>query len=373
MKCLFAFTFAALAAACGHPEQSTPPRAAPTTASKPSAPPSKSYADGAKALEAGDTVEAARIFAAVPEASPDYGRARAQLSSLTLEIASIAQVWLKQVDKSTRAEHYQNAHKRLEHMLEHFVLDDATRAHVEKRLQEVDQDAAIAVANLETLDQQTPAFVASGDLLHALQNMRRALQIARDAAPDGVLDRERRISALEQRLGPVPTTTKPSEPVASARKDTRRKNRREPAAAPASASTVTPTVVAGASTSTDDVADVEPLSEENRLTGLLEEADAFRENKAYFNAIVGYTRVRSIDRDNGRARAALNELEPQRQELVRTYLDAANRHFQQQDLARAVPYFRKVLLLEPDNIQAKKGLEMHYNLERIRREKRAAQ
>ncbi|MBC7794325.1 MAG: hypothetical protein H7Z43_11515 [Clostridia bacterium] len=339
------------------------------------------YADGAAKLAAGDTVEAARLFASVPERDPDYAKARSQLGTLSPDVATITQSWLRQVDKSVRAERYQAAHRRLEHMLEHFGLDDATRAQVEARMQAIDQESALALANLETLDQQTPGLVTSGDLTHALIGMRRALTIARDSAPDTTFERERRIAALEQRIGFAPPIPKNGEPVAAkkeSRKARRKGEKETPTVAPANASVPTPSiptsaVVTSSTASTADEPDSEPPSEEMRMRGLLEEANAFRENKAYFNAIVGYDRVRTIDRDNAQAKVALNDLEPKRQELVRTYLDTANQHFQQQDLAGAVPYFRKVLLLEPDNSQAKKGLEMHYNLERIRREKRAAQ
>jgi hypothetical protein len=98
------------AAACASEPKPTPKVAA--------APPPKpthlvaTYADGARALEMGDTVEAARLFNAVPEKDPDYAKARSQLTTLAPDIASITQSWLKQVERSARGEHYQAAHKR---------------------------------------------------------------------------------------------------------------------------------------------------------------------------------------------------------------------------------------------------------------------
>lgn len=366
----FVWLLAAGALSCAaEPTPAPNPGVASPSARQRPPPRAARFADGAAALEQGDTIEAGRLFASVPESDPDYAKARTQLTALAPEINAIAVVWLKQVDRSVRAEHYQTAHKRLDHMLDHFALDDAMRTQVEQKLIAVDQEAAVAVANLETLDQQAPALVALGDLTHAASMMRRALQIARDAAPDTVLDRERRLGAIEQRLAATQPPPRQPEPVASAKKEGRRgRKRAEPAPAPTPPVVAAPIVV-----EEPEAPEPPPPPPESRAQGLLEEADAFRENKAYFNAIVGYLRVRSIERDNARAQAALNELEPKRQELVRGYLDSANQHFQQQDLAGAVPFYRKVLLLEPDNLQAKKGLEMHYNLERIRREKRAAQ
>src|SRR5204863_351583 len=51
------------------------------------------------------------------------------------------------------------------------------------------------------------------------------------------------------------------------------------------------------------------------------------------------------------------------------YLEIADRYFAKQDLESAIPYFRRVLKLEPDNIRAREAIKMYDNLERIRQER----
>ncbi len=330
---------------------------------RPLPPPPKnaSFASGSAAQARGDLVAAARIYAAVPESDPDHAAAQRALEGVQPDVTAIAQTWLRQVDRNIKQERFQAAGKRLEYLFNNFNLDEATRHEVEGRLVVADQGAAAARANLEELDKQAAPLIAAGDHAAALKTLRRANGLARDIAPDSLLDRERIIAALEQRLTAAAKAVEPVAPVpAKERPRKRRRGEKEP----------TPAVApAPAAPAPVEEADSEATNEANRLRDLLEEAQTFLENRAYFNAIVDFLRVRELDRGNETARAALAQLEPKRQELVQQYLETANRYFLQQDLESAVPYFRRVVLIDPDNEQAKKGLEMHYNLERIRRER----
>ena len=337
---------------------------------RPLPPPPKNatLAKGNLAQTHGDLVAAARIFAAIPATDPDHAAAQRALEVVQPDVTAIAQTWLRQVDRNIKQERFQAACKRLEYLFNNFHLDEATRQAVEERLVVADQGLAGARANLEELDKQAAPLIASGDHTGALKTLRRASTLARDIAPDSLLDRERLIAALEQRLSVTAKAVEaPSPPPPEKRPKKRRRGEREAAAATAAPATVASPPAATATP--PDEAESEAASEANRLRDLLEEAQTFLENKAYFNAIVDFIRVRELDRGNDTARAALAQLEPKRQELVQQYLETANRYFLQQDLESAVPYFRRVMLLEPDNEQAKKGLEMHYNLERIRRER----
>ncbi len=333
---------------------------------RPLPPPPKNatLARGTTAQANGDMVAAARIFAAIPATDPDHAAAQKALEAVQPDVTAIAQSWLRQVDRNIKQERFQAASKRLEYLFNNFHLDETTRQAVEERLVVADQGVAGARANLEELDKQAAPLVAAGDHAGALKTLRRASTLARDVAPDSLLDRERLIAALEQRLAVTAKTVEaPAPPPPEKRSKKRRRGEKEAAAA------VPATAASASAAAPADEAESEATTEANRLRDLLEEAQAFLENKAYFNAIVDFMRVRELDRGNDAARAALTQLEPKRQELVQQYLETANRYFLQQDLESAVPYFRRVMLLEPDNEQAKKGLEMHYNLERIRRER----
>ncbi|MEZ0311910.1 MAG: hypothetical protein ACAI38_09040 [Myxococcota bacterium] len=352
-----------LAAGC---VRNTPPPAKPAeNHPRPLPPPPKNatLAKGNAAQTRGDLVAASRIFAAIPESDGDHAAAQKALEGVQPDVTAIAQTWLRHVDRNIKQERFQAACKRLEYLFNNFNLDEATRQAVEQRLVVADQGVAGARANLEELDKQAAPLIASGDHAGALKTLRRAMGLARDIAPDTLLDRERIIAALEQRVAVTAKAVEtPSPPVSEKRGRKRRRGEKEPAA-------VSPPVASAGTAAAADEPESEGASEGNRLRDLLEEAQTFLENKAYFNAIVDFSRARELDRGNETARAALAQLEPKRQELVQQYLETANRYFLQQDLESAVPYFRRVMLLEPDNEQAKKGLEMHYNLERIRRER----
>ena len=67
--------------------------------------------------------------------------------------------------------------------------------------------------------------------------------------------------------------------------------------------------------------------------------------------------------------ATLRELATKKKQLIREYLDKANQFFQRQNLSAAAPYYRRVLVLDPENKRASEGLRMHENLERIRRQR----
>jgi tetratricopeptide (TPR) repeat protein len=347
------------------------PAPPPEAKARPTAPPPTdiSYAAGSSALEQNDPVGAARIFAAIPQASVDYALAQKALAATLPDVAVIAQVWLKTVERNIKQERFVAAKKRLEYILDFFMLDDALRSAIENKLQDVDQSAALEHANLEELDKQVLPLMQSGDLDSALKVMRRGLNVARDAAPDSLLERERRIAAVQEHTGArveaaIAAAPPPKEPP----KQTRDKRRRKNDKSDVPVAQVTPVAIATPSAlPSDDMA--EPESVQPRVPELTEQAQAFQENKSYFNAIVTWSRVRQLDPSNDQASRALTQLEPKRQALVLEYLETANKYFQQQDLESAVPYFRRVLALDAGNEQAKKGLEMHYNLERIRREK----
>lgn len=342
-----------------------PPVATTTDHPRPLPPPPKNatLAKGNAAQTRGDLVAAARIYAAIPASDPDHAAAQTALQAVQPDVNAIAQSWLRQVDRHIKQERFQAACTRLEYLFNNFNLDDTTRQAVEQRLVVADQGVAATKANLDELDKQAAPLVASNDTAGALKTLRRAHWLARDIAPDTLLDRERVVAALEQRQAVTAKTVDPVQPQPPKEKPRRRRRGEAPvAAAPAS----TPTAPV---TATADEPEPEVNTEANRLRDLIDEAQTFLENKAYFNAIVDFLRARQIDGSNPTVRNALAQLEPKRQELVAQYLETANRYFLQQDLESAVPYFRRVLLLEPDNEQAKKGLEMHYNLERIRRER----
>jgi hypothetical protein len=79
--------------------------------------------------------------------------------------------------------------------------------------------------------------------------------------------------------------------------------------------------------------------------------------------------VRELDPANAAAKVALEGLKSTREALIKEYLAKANESFLKQDLAGAVPFFKKVRVLDPTNQEAEEGLMMYENLERIRQQR----
>jgi tetratricopeptide (TPR) repeat protein len=107
-------------------------------------------------------------------------------------------------------------------------------------------------------------------------------------------------------------------------------------------------------------------AQEQKVQELLRDATRFQKDKDYYQAIMAYEKVRRLDSKNEAAKVGLDALESKRQALIKDNLAKANAHFLKQDLAGAVPFYKKVRDLDPNNQEAREGLEMYENLERIR-------
>ena len=86
---------------------------------------------------------------------------------------------------------------------------------------------------------------------------------------------------------------------------------------------------------------------------MLRSATRHQRRKAYYDAIIGFEKVRQLEPSNEPARLALESLEKRRRTLIREYLGKANELVLRQDLAGAVPFFKKVRALDGDNEEAK--------------------
>lgn len=357
---------AVVAAACSPSSNDVPP---PKPAPPPVvAPAPASYADGVAALRRGDVINAVALLQQVPSTDPDYRKSLEALIKARAEADAVRDAWLRQIDRLLRQRRLQAARAHTEHMLEQFPLDDVARPVVEARLLAIDQARVAALADIEVLDEQTSELLEREDWVGALRAMRQAQGLAREVLPDTVLVRGRVISATEVRAAKLGLAAKPEPAGKDKDKDKESKAQRNGGQRRKAAGGKEAEAPAQTQTQTQTEPDEE--SSEPKVHDLLRSAAGFQQSKAYFNAIVAYLQVRELDPTNESAKIALDALDAKRRELVDEYLRIANDYFLKQDLASAVPYFRRVLLLDKSNEAAIKGLQMHYNLERIQRERR---
>lgn len=87
-----------------------------------------------------------------------------------------------------------------------------------------------------------------------------------------------------------------------------------------------------------------------------------------FLSFEAFREVLALDAGNREARAALEELEPKRKQLIKEFLERADQHFARQELERAAPFYQQVLRLDPGNQRAREGLEMHRRMEELKRQ-----
>lgn len=314
---------------------------------------------GERAYALGDPYAAARILDAVPTTDPSYFYARELLTRAQSDIDAIVAAWIDGIDKDIKVLRYRTALDRAQYMLEHFPLQPAQKEEVAKRKVQVENALVAAQEQLKSLDRQVVDEFLRNDVEGALKTLRQAQMLGQEVDPQEAFSRQRTIDATEQRLKLLTASKQESEKTMSKGKPPKKKKvvekEKEKTPVPEPVPPEEPKTPA-----------VDP-----RVPELLRIAAAMQSGQKYFNAIVAYRRVRELDAANAAARVALESLEPKRQQLIKDYLEIANQHFLKQDLASAKPYFEKVKMLakddEPAKERAQEGLEMYYNLERIRR------
>jgi tetratricopeptide (TPR) repeat protein len=247
---------------------------------------------------------------------------------------------------------------------------------VQKALRQIDIAQEAAAAELEDLDRQAAEAMLQGRWDLAVSTLQRAAALAAETETAESLAREQLLTTARLRRDDAVDlrASAPAPNGGTARKHALQKghNRSKPTPARKGGRGRDGPSEAGGKGGGPPRAtapDVAAAATKAGAADLVQRAAGLRARNAWFDAIVAYMRAARLDPTNPEARRALAELEPQRQTCIRESLKTAQEHFLRQDLAGAVPHYRRVLLLAPDNEQAQDGLRMHENLERIRRER----
>lgn len=314
------------------------------------------------ALTLGDPVRAMAILRAVPAEDSTYSYAQELLEDAKADTGAVIQDWLREVDTLIAVNRYRAARARCEYLLEKFPLDDKTQESVKERLAAVERAAEEAKTQLDDAEKQARDLLLSNDMASALVTLRGGLDLAWELDASRALAWERIIALTNMRYQEAIAegrANKPSETIV------RRRRRRKPSIASASAS-----APAAPAEPAPPPPDPEELKRKQEIASLLAEAAQAVERSAHFRAIQAYEKVIAMEAQNPKALKALAALGPKRGELIEEYLSKANQHYVRQDLEGAVPYYKKVLALDPNHKGALEGLRMHENLQKIKGRKR---
>jgi tetratricopeptide (TPR) repeat protein len=99
--------------------------------------------------------------------------------------------------------------------------------------------------------------------------------------------------------------------------------------------------------------------EEEVYRGLLRRGMRYQTREMHLEAILTYRKVLELYPEQPEAAQALEE-----------ELKQAGKFFAQEDLEKAAPHYRRALLLDPENIRAKEGLQMYRRLRELRKKQR---
>lgn len=317
-----------------------------------------------------------RALALLRGVDPARPQATELVTAVRSEAEALARAALKRIDWLHKREQWAEALARIAAISDGMTLDEPLRRELEQRLQRGELAFAEATANLQELDRGTREALDRGDVVQALDSARQGLRLARRLGDGSVVARERVIDVLEHRA-PKPAAKEPtrierapSKPVRGRAGKNGGKSQGPGSVAAAVVAEGVDEAAAGPGEAVERDADGDQETTEQRVQAALRLAADFQRTRATFNAIVTYLRVLELDPANDTAKVGLQALEEKRRALVAEYLAAANAAFLKEDLRGASPYYRRVLLLEPANEEALKGLQMYYNLERIDREAR---
>jgi tetratricopeptide (TPR) repeat protein len=313
-----------------------------------------------RALTMGNPVRAVRLVEKIGPLDPQFEKASDILERARFEVEAITVDWLDQIDALVQKGEIKIARERATYMAAEFPLTDDLRTEVDNRLKQIKAAYGRGEQRLAELDRQAGDQLTHHDLEAAAATLREAERAASGLDPARGLARERALLAVELRLEQQKTGGSGETPVDRSTLKIRRQSlrKKKPVDKPAPAPAIDkPAAV---------VAPVLDPANEQKIQELLRDGTRFQKEKDYYQAIMAYEKVRRLDSKNEAAKVALSSLESKRLALVADNLAKANAHFLKQDLARAVPFFKKVRDLDPNNQEAREGLEMYENLERIR-------
>ncbi len=289
----------------------------------------------------------------IPDTSPDFFKAKAALQPLLPKVDKLVSKLFGHVDEMLSDGQAARAIAVLTAMQKQLP-SDRRGADLDKRLgQAKDKLAALRAEHEDKLNRGRERTRA-GDPREAFRLFARAEDIAEDNEFPWTLTEEQ---LYEQARIDLPA---PAQRVAAVHEQEPRRKRRR-------GNTEATELISGGEDTF--VSQEQELVRLKNVRDLVEKARDYKKRGMTYEAIVTLEEARAKDPESGAVKLGLESLEDDRARLVDGYLEVADRYFAKQELESAVPYFRRVLRLEPDNLRAKEAIHMYDNLEKIKRER----
>lgn len=328
--------------------------AAPAPKPAPPPPPRNYYTEAQQAFASGNVIDTVALLRKVQDSSADFAKAKTQLTQLAAKSDKLMNRLISRSDDAMGDGLYQHALAILTEVQSRVSTEK--KPEVDKKLQTAKDKLATAKAEYDDKLKRGKERLRGGDAREAYRLLSRASDLADDNAFAWTFAEQQ---AFEQARMESPA---PKNASAQRDADTRRRKRRQVAD--------NEMIVGSVDTFASQEQEITRLK---NTRDLVDKARDFKKKGMLYEAIVTLEEAHAKDPDSPAVKLGLDGLEDDRARLVDGYLEVADRYFAKQELEAAVPYFRRVLRLEPDNLRAKEAVQMYQNLERIKQERTQAQ
>ncbi len=295
----------------------------------------------------------------VPDAEYD-----ALLKEVALATQHLVELWLARADEALSEGDTARSAAYYRDILEQLPPEDALHRAVAAKAAPVLERVQAVMQATDQLVAQAREDFSAGHVDDARQKLEEARWQILEANLEFPLSLERLLDECERRLpgevvelsqaeelgapsGPAAARERTSEPARRRPKLRPRPPLRRRAPAPVSASEPPPPLV-------------DPL--EAQAASLFAEGQAAARKGEAVSAIVAFRKVLRIRPTHPGAKKALADLEPTRRRLVEEWMAKASELFALERLEEAAPYYDLVLKIDPDNIRAREGRQMHQRL-----------
>ncbi len=330
--------------ACAQPVKQAPP---------PVAAPPRDFWDEAQAAQArGNIVDAYALSRNVNPNSPNAVAAQKLAEQLAPRVDKLQARLIQKADDAVTLGFINRGVLLYRDILTRFSLASEKQKDVEKKQAAAKEQLARLKIEFETKLRSARDSFARGDSFDAYRAFTRAADMADEQGFEWTFEEEQQ---LELARTDLPDNKRSA--VARAPKRKRRATTLQPQEAEA--------IIGAVDTFATQEQEISKLKS---VRDLVERARDYRRRGMLYEALVTLEEAKRKDSDAAGVKLLIDELDEERRALIEEYLEIADRFFAKQDLEAAVPYFRRVKKLEPDNIRANEAIHMFQTREKIKQE-----
>ncbi len=311
------------------------------------------WAEAQEASAKNDFIGAYALAQRVPQSSPDAAQAKAMMKEIQPRVDRLVAGLTQKADDAATLGFAARALHIYGELLDHAPLPPAERGALEKKQKAQREQLATLKNEYDDKLRFARAALSRGDALDAYRALSRAYYIAEEQDFAWTLVEEQ---ALELARSDLP----PAQGVAVQKQV--KKRRRATLMMPREEDAIIGNVDTFAQTEQE-------ISRLKSVRDLVERARDYKKHGRLYEALVALDESRRKEPDSVAVRLLVESLEEERLRLIDEYTEIAERHLAKQNLEAALPYFHRVLKLEPDNLRAQEAVQMFKNLEKIRQER----